>query len=472
MKSTIGSPVIVLCSVLVCVVSLSGACSSDETKADSGPGDLAADLEAAVDAAADLKVADRGKPPADSKPDTAPDGASVKKVTAIIAGGDHTCALLSTGAVRCWGRGLFGRLGYANINNIGDDELPSTAGDIKLGQVATKIYSGTDFNCALLKDGSLRCWGNNANGQLGYGNTKRIGDDEHPSAAGPVKMGGQADTLAAGGQSQHTCARRTTRNLLCWGHGWYGKLGYGNKDTIGDNETPASIGKVNIGVDPTHVAVGYHHTCARLTTGKVRCWGQGQYGALGYGDKNDIGDNEHPATAGDVKVGGAVLDIAAGYRHTCAQLTTGAVSCWGQGTYGRLGYANTKTIGDDETPASAGNVNLGVGKVTQVVAGHSHTCALLATGVVRCWGYNYYGQLGYAHKKNIGDDEHPATAGDVKVGGKVIQLAAGMFHTCALLSTGKVRCWGFAKYGQLGHANTNWIGDDETPASAGDVPVL
>jgi len=380
---------------------LLGACSSSDKKVD------AAAAEASVDASPDQKVADTGKPPADTTPDTAdaaaPDASTTKKVSAIIAGGDHTCALLTTGAVRCWGRGLFGRLGYANTNNIGDDELPSSAGDIKLGEAATKIYSGTDFNCALLKSGSLRCWGNNANGQLGYANTTRIGDDEHPSSAGPVNLGGQADTLAAGGQSQHTCALRTTRNLLCWGH---------------------------------------------------------------------LGDDETPASAGDVNVGAAVVDVAAGYRHTCAQLTTGKVRCWGEGTYGRLGYANTKTVGDDETPATVGDVNLGAGKVTQVVAGHSHTCALLSTGVVRCWGYNYYGQLGYGHKKNIGDDEFPSTAGDVKVGGTVIQLAAGMFHTCALLSSGTVRCWGFAKYGQLGHANTNWIGDDETPASAGNITVF
>jgi len=108
----------------------------------------------------------------------------------------------------------------------------------------------------------------------------------------------------------------------------------------------------------------------------------------------------------------------------------------------------------------------------QVAAGAYHTCALLTNGSVRCWGRNTYGPLGYGNTITIGDDEAPKSAGDVKVGGAVTQIAAGSDHTCALLTNGNVRCWGDGSYAPHGYGNTNDIGDNETPASVGDVPYL
>ena len=162
--------------------------------------------------------------------------------------------------------------------------------------------------------------------------------------------------------------------------------------------------------------------------------------------------------------------IAAGREHTCALPGAGRVRCWGSGDQGALGYGNTDNIGDDETPASAGDVDVG-GPVVALAAGAYHTCALLAEGRVRCWGDNRLGPLGYGNTEDVGDDETPASAGDVEVGGPVAALAAGGDHTCALLETSRVRCWGAGWSGQLGYGNTESIGDDETPASAGDVDL-
>jgi alpha-tubulin suppressor-like RCC1 family protein len=170
-----------------------------------------------------------------------------------------------------------------------------------------------------------------------------------------------------------------------------------------------------------------------------------------------------------VDVGGVVVQLAAGWEHTCALLETGVVRCWGFGVAGQLGYGNTDFIGDDEAPATAGDVDVG-GVVVQLATGGLHTCALLETGAVRCWGYGESGPLGYGNTSWIGDDEAPATAGDVDVGGVVVQLTAGDVHTCALMGTGAVRCWGEGVSGRLGYGNTSHIGDDEHPASAGDVP--
>src|SRR5690606_36250495 len=143
---------------------------------------------------------------------------------------------------------------------------------------------------------------------------------------------------------------------------------------------------------------------------------------------SDVSSSDVSGTSNDVP---RVVQLAAGSNHTCAVVSDGRVRCWGQGTFGRLGYGNTNHIGDDEEPASVGDVDVG-GTVTQLAAGALHTCALLDGGRVRCWGAESEGQLGYANVNTIGDDEAPASAGDVDVGGAVIQLVAGWLHTCAL----------------------------------------
>jgi len=387
-------------------------------------------------------------------------------VVQLAAGAAHTCAVLSAGTVRCWGDGEFGQLGYGNTNAIGDDETPASAGDVPVGAAVVQTVTGGRHTCALLDTGGVRCWGDGAAGQLGHSNINAIGDNETPASAGDVPIGGIAVQLAAG--DAHTCALLGTGAVRCWGNGSSGRLGYGNTNTIGDNEPPA--GDVVVGGTVVRLVAGRQHTCALLDTGKVRCWGDGADGQLGHGNTNAIGDNETPASAGDVPVGGTVVQLAAGDSHTCALLDTGTVRCWGLGLSGRLGYGNTNTIGDNETPASAGDVAVG-GTVVQIAAGNDSTCARLATGAIRCWGAGAVGQLGYGNTNDIGDNEPPASASDVLVGGLVVQIAAGGLHACALLDTGAVRCWGEGASGQLGYGNTNAIGDNETPASVGDVSV-
>ena len=220
-------------------------------------------------------------------------------VTQIATGGDHTCALLDTGAVRCWGSGLFGRLGYGNTNAIGDDETPASAGDVDVGGVVTQIATGGDHTCALLDTGAVRCWGIGGLGALGYGNTDFVGRDGPPSAAGDVPVGGVATRIDTG--SNHTCALLDTGAVRCWGLGPGGKLGYGNSDRIGDDETPASAGDVPVGGTVDRIVTGGGHTCAVLDAGGVRCWGSNLSGALGYGNGlTSLGDERLPMALGDV----------------------------------------------------------------------------------------------------------------------------------------------------------------------------
>ena len=138
--------------------------------------------------------------------------------------------------------------------------------------------------------------------------------------------------------------------------------------------------------------------------------------------------------------------VSAGGWHSCALFDTGKVRCWGEAFSGQLGYGNRTNIGDTEKPNSVEYVDIG-GTVKQIEAGARHTCALLTTGSVRCWGSSTDGQLGYGNKNQVGSgNTWTITAvGDVNVGGVVKQIAVGDYHTCALLTTGKVRCWGGRK---------------------------
>lgn len=407
----------------------------------------------------------------------------------LTTGSFHTCALTGSGGVRCWGFGANGQLGYSSTANLGDNETPADMGNVFLESgTVIDIAAGSLHTCALFLSGQVQCWGKAEDGQLGYGNLVTVGDDEHPGEyADPasgldtafVDVGGKAVQITAG--AAHTCVLLEGGKVRCWGRGGDGQLGYGFAGSmpgnsllfnIGDNEYPSSAGDVPVGGRVVQLAAGGAHTCALLDKGNVRCWGRGNNGALGYGNRNNVGDDETPAEVGDVDVGGRVIQLAAGGSHTCALLDTGNVRCWGYHGNGQLGYATSAQvyIGDDEAPAIAGDVDVG-GRVVQLAAGGVHTCAVLDTGAVRCWGSSEYGQLGYGNELSVGVLDAPSAAGDVDVGGPVVEVAAGGRHTCAILADGNVRCWGDAGVGQLGYGNIFKIGNDETPASAGNVPL-
>ena len=392
----------------------------------------------------------------------------------LAAGGPHTCAILDGGTVRCWGSGGNGQLGTGSEADVGDNETPAAVGPVNLGagRTARAVAAGVSHTCAILDNRTLRCWGENLTGQLGYANSNEIGDDETPGSVGPVDLGAGRTARAIAAGAYHTCAILDNGAVRCWGNNQFGQLGYGHTAAIGVDETPGSVDPVNLGAGRTAVAIsaGTNHTCAVLDNGAVRCWGAGTGGQLGYGDTADIGDDETPASAGPVNLGAGrtAVAVAAGEIHTCAILDNGAVRCWGWGASGRLGYANTTDIGDDECPAVAGPIQLGAGRTAvAITAGAAHTCAILDNGSLRCWGDGGSGRLGYASSAKIGDNETPVAPGTVNLGAgrTAVAVDAGAFHTCAVLDDGRVRCWGAGANGRLGGGNTDDIGDNETPAA-------
>jgi cysteine-rich repeat protein len=382
----------------------------------------------------------------------------------IVAGGFHTCVRLWTGAVRCWGRNNEGQLGHGHSLPIGDNEVPSTAGDVDVGGPVIQLAAGFGHTCALLQGGAVRCWGVNVEGQLGYGHTNPIGDNELPSAAGDVDVGGPVVAIAAG--DHHMCALLEGGALRCWGHNNFGQLGYGHTNDIGDDELPITAGDVNVGGTVVAIGAGDFHTCALLEGGALRCWGRNDFGQLGYGHTSSV-----LAPGANVNVGGPVIALGMGDFHTCALLEEGTVRCWGRNDDGQLGYGHTNDIGDGSGEMPPANVQVG-GSVVAVRGGDAHTCALLQNGTVRCWGFGDFGQLGYGSTATIGDGPGEMPPGDVDVGDGVIELAVGELHTCALLATHTVRCWGNNADGQLGYGHPNRIGDNERPSSSSVVHIV
>ncbi len=353
-------------------------------------------------------------------------------VTAISAGTFHTCGLLDDNSVRCWGSSRNGQLGYATIDSVGDNESPGSAGPVDLGagHTAKAITAGDYHTCAVRDDDKVLCWGFAGARALGYDSqipNDNVGDDETPGFRGPVDLGqdgtGQpltAKAISAGGS--HTCAILNDDTVRCWGSGTYGQLGYANPNVV---ITPSTVGPVDLGRDgtgrlltATAISAGENHTCALLDDGSVRCWGYGADGELGYARTDNVGDDEPPGSMAPVDLGArhTAVAISAGGSHTCAVLDDASVRCWGLGASGRLGYGNIRNIGDNETPGSAGPVNVGSGGAVAISAGFAHTCARLGDGGVRCWGAAGNGRLGSCSPDAIGDSETPDAAGPVDLG--------------------------------------------------------
>lgn len=388
---------------------------------------------------------------------------------AVAAGTEHTCVVARSGNVYCWGANIHGALGLGHTMDLGFKEVPASIPRVETGIAAKQVVAGGEQTCVLLVDDTIRCWGQNVDGVLGLPGVENIGDDESPVDMPPVDVGGAVTQISLS-LIGHACVLLNTGEIRCWGRNDDGQLGLGNLDTIGDNEPPASVGTVDVGGPSIQVSVQGRRSCALLASGGVRCWGY-PAGGSGHGNLDIIGDNETPASAGDIPLGRPATQVQVGGNHVCVLLDDSSVRCFGLGMNGRLGQGNTDDIGDDESPDSIPPVPL-PGFSRLLAVGAEHTCVVLSTQELYCWGGNDHAQLGHADLLDIGDDELPSASGPVDIGKPLSTMSLGPFHTCGITKEGMLRCWGDGSFGKLGYGNVETIGDDETPASAGDVMLF
>ncbi len=335
----------------------------------------------------------------------------LEKIIDIAAGDAHVCAKMPEG-IKCWGANSAGQLGNGNRTQVRYSDLATF---VDTGLEPSSMALSSDRTC-IAKGLEVKSWGDGRFGVLGNGNINNIGDDELPSIVPSLKF--QSSVSISVG-SNHVCSWRAKDEnkpgwVKCWGYGLRGQLGYGNKETVGDDETLDSLTAISGVEDFVKVYLGADHSCSVMADGRIKCWGSGSAGKLGYGSQIDIGDDETLDSVNSISVGDRVTKLALGSEHSCALLENLRVKCWGSGAGGATGSGSTQTLGDNETIANLPYVDVG-DLVVNIVAGSRHTCAKTVKDEVRCWGASNSGQLGYGNLESIGDNETPANAGVVQL---------------------------------------------------------
>ncbi|WP_394932870.1 fibronectin type III domain-containing protein, partial [uncultured Ilumatobacter sp.] len=375
----------------------------------------------------------------------------------IAAGGYHTCALLNTGAVNCWGRNFYGQLGDGTTT---DSSAPVAVATFTDGSAtAVSITAGSNHTCALLNTGAVNCWGQNNSGQLGDGNDTNT-DSSVPVAVAAFTVGSATAVSITAGDF-HTCALLNTGAVNCWGYNGFGQLG--NNTNTDSSASVAVAAFTDVSATAVSITAGSNHTCAVLNTGAVNCWGNNGNGQLGNNTNGSSSRSAPVAVSAFTDVSATAVSITAGNSHTCVVLNTGAVNCWGWNNFGQLG---NNTNASSFVPVAVATFTVGSATAVSITAGFGHTCALLSTGAVNCWGYNSFGGLG--NNTNASSFVPVAVAAFTVGSATAVSITADAFHTCALLSTGAVNCWGFNGNGQLGNGTTT---DSSVPVAVSAFTV-
>ncbi|MEL0190435.1 MAG: hypothetical protein VW878_06390, partial [Candidatus Poseidoniales archaeon] len=417
-------------------------------------------------------------------------------VVKIDLGVDHSCVIGALNQMKCWGSGEDGKTGHENTANYGDDEkemgqyLMFT--DVGEGLTFTEVGSGGDHTCALINDGSVRCWGRNDllgsdSGEEGSG-ARGDGYQEMGSNIPPVLGFGpdsatpewNATSISVG--SAHSCSivnNTTNDELRCWGDGSDGRLGMGSTDTIGDSGSESMEVDLPLrgGLGISQVSAGHSHTCLLWVDGEVACWGSNTYGELGIGNTNSIGDQAGEMGDNldfvDLPSGRTAVQISAGEHSTCAVLDNGGLVCWGWGDSGRLGTETTANVGDgaNEMGDSLNEVDLGSGlTVEKVSVGFGTVCTILDDGdsetghSLKCWGKGDSGGLGLGDAVTRGDNQYemgnylPA----VNLGSSLspVDVSVGENYACSILNNSMVKCWGSGIDGRTGLGKSGATGDE------------
>lgn len=375
-----------------------------------------------------------------------PTAVDVEPAARIAAAGDHTCALLRNGNLACWGANDHGELGWSVSE--GGSEVPrwvppdatTAAGDDPVALTTSAIHT-----CVVLTSGQVHCWGADPDDLLGVpngacGETAIDGTCVAPPshvaldvpqsqiAAGYIPPPVPTNGATAPPPLPLTCAVGQDGQVRCWGTN--AGLALGTLDTLSERPQPDLVfDEDGFPVrDMVEVAIGGDQVYAIDFTGAVWFWG----GSVQQGARHaDLPRATH---------------LAVGQDHSCLVTAGGGVMCWGNNTNGQAG--DLQAALDCDPAASDCTIGptlvAGVDRVLEVAVGETHSCAVDKDGAVWCWGSNQSLQLG------AGGGELVSGPVEVPLPGPAAEVATGRAHTCAVLRAGGVYCWGENNAGQLG----------------------
>jgi alpha-tubulin suppressor-like RCC1 family protein len=239
-----------------------------------------------------------------------------------VSGRSSSCARKTDGTLWCWGENGDGAVGDGTIQN-----RPLPVQVASLGAGVAQVSMGESHTCARRTDGTVWCWGRNAEGELGDGTTMNSSAPLQVAAVGT-----NAIQIAAGGH--RTYARKVDGTFWCWGSGWFG-------DGPAHLFPSGPVQVATLGPSVADVSVGGGHACSRKIDGTLWCWGQNDYGGLGDGTTENRGT---PVQVTGVGTSVAQVSASDVYGLTCARKLDGTVWCWGDNTSGNVGDGTTAGV--------------------------------------------------------------------------------------------------------------------------------
>ena len=365
------------------------------------------------------------------------DDSGIGATVAVSVGGEHSCALTTSGDAYCWGSNEFGQLGVAPGNTVcarEDRRIPCeprpqlVSGGLKF----LRIAAGGGHTCAVAVDGHIYCWGDNQYGQLG--------DPAAPAASAPraALTAAQFTDVVAG--DAHTCGLRTDGVFMCWGSNDLGQLGVA---TAGTGSTVPVAGLTNLRF--ASLSAGMKRTCGRVADGASYCWGA-QWVFRGADDTEITRSQAQPER---VPLAPAFSRLSVGGMTTCGLALDGTAWCWEANPTGAIGDGST--LGATEPQQVKSDV-----RFTSIAAGSRFVCGVGDTGDAYCWGSNRNGQLAVSPglvPGRCGRHAEPCAPSPQRASGwrTYRAIAAGLGdHACGLTIGGNVYCWGAGSMGQRG----------------------
>ena len=248
----------------------------------------------------------------------------------LFAGRNHTCAVDVDGGLWCWGANGAAQLGIGTQGGAADTGIPTQVvmdpPDPGSDNNWQQAGPGDDHTCALKTDGSMWCWGSNANGQLGQ-------DGGPVVRSRPNRVADMQSFATVTSGLDASCALDGADALFCWGRNTSGQLG---TDGIQDEGFPRAV---RPGVVWQDLSFGYEHVCGIQADGSLWCWGANAAGALGLGDTAVGVDQLAP-----VQVGTETWEqVSVAQDYSCG-IRAGEVWCWGEGAQGNLGNGSTDDL--------------------------------------------------------------------------------------------------------------------------------